>query len=417
MGAGQFCTNPGIAVVERGAAGDAFVTAAAEALKGVATQCMLTDGIAAAYRDGKARFDGRNAVRPVYVTDSAGRNANPNLYETDTGTYLQNHALGEEVFGPLGLVVRVEGPDEMVALARGFEGQLTATLHMDAGDAELARRLLPILERKAGRLLANGFPTGVEVADAMVHGGPLPGLDQLRRAPRSGRCRSAASCARSATRTSPRASCPTTCKESEDEGRGQGTQPRGAAARHPLRAAVVPGDAVRRRRRVRPARLCGTSRMAVGPSGRGADRRGRHGRALLADAGRGGRGGAHRQGGAAGRADPRRLRLRHQARLRDGPRHRGGGRRRHPAFAALPDRGAAGGGRGAHPRRLQRDAHGCHRLQPRPGPGLGRDAGAAGRRVPEPRRVQGRHRRHRHGAPHHHRPRRPVGLHRWHADA
>ncbi|CUH75286.1 aldehyde dehydrogenase (NADP(+)) [Tropicibacter naphthalenivorans] len=174
MGAGQFCTNPGIAVVEKGAAGDALVQAAAEALKGVQTQCMLTDGIADAYRDGKARFDGRNAVKPVLVSDSEGRFAAPNLYETDAENYLQDHALGEEVFGPLGLVVRVSGPEEMDALARGFEGQLTATLHMDEGDLPVAQSLMPALERKAGRLLVNGFPTGVEVADAMVHGGPYP---------------------------------------------------------------------------------------------------------------------------------------------------------------------------------------------------------------------------------------------------
>ncbi|WP_421904590.1 aldehyde dehydrogenase (NADP(+)) [Mameliella sp.] len=174
MGAGQFCTNPGIAVVEMGEAGDAFVSAAAEALKGVATQCMLTDGIAEAYKNGKQRFDTRNPVRPVLTTDSDGRNASPNLYETDAEHYLQDHALGEEVFGPLGLVVRVSGPDEMEQLARGFEGQLTATLHMDEGDTGLAQRLMPVLERKAGRLLVNGFPTGVEVADAMVHGGPYP---------------------------------------------------------------------------------------------------------------------------------------------------------------------------------------------------------------------------------------------------
>ncbi|WP_425099301.1 aldehyde dehydrogenase (NADP(+)) [Tropicibacter sp. S64] len=174
MGAGQFCTNPGIAVVQKGAEGDAFVNAAAEALKGVQTQCMLTDGIAAAYKDGKTRFDGRNAVEPVLVTDSEGRNASPNLYQTDSENYLQDHALGEEVFGPLGLVVRVDGPDDMETLAKGFEGQLTCTLHMDDGDTDLGRRLMPVLERKAGRILVNGFPTGVEVADSMVHGGPYP---------------------------------------------------------------------------------------------------------------------------------------------------------------------------------------------------------------------------------------------------
>ena len=174
MGAGQFCTNPGIAVVQKGPEGDSFVQAAAEALKGVPGQCMLTDGIAAAYRDGKSRFDGRNAVEPVMVTESEGREASPNLYQTDIDNYLQDHALSDEVFGPLGLVVRVNGPDEMKTLAQGMEGQLTATLQMDEGDTTLARELMPILERKAGRLLVNGFPTGVEVADSMVHGGPYP---------------------------------------------------------------------------------------------------------------------------------------------------------------------------------------------------------------------------------------------------
>ncbi|MCB1343577.1 MAG: aldehyde dehydrogenase (NADP(+)), partial [Pseudooceanicola sp.] len=174
MGAGQFCTNPGIAVVQRGAEGDAFVAAAKASLEKVAAQTMLTDGIARAYRDGKSRFDTRNAVRPLLTNEDEGRHASPNLYETDADTYLQDHALGEEVFGPLGLVVRVSGLDEMETLAKGFEGQLTATLHMDEGDTAAARRLLPVLQRKAGRILVNGFPTGVEVADAMVHGGPYP---------------------------------------------------------------------------------------------------------------------------------------------------------------------------------------------------------------------------------------------------
>jgi NADP-dependent aldehyde dehydrogenase len=174
MGAGQFCTNPGIAVVPAGAAGDAFVATMAEALRAVAPQVMLTEGIARAYREGKARFDSRNAVRPVLATESLGREASPNLYEVPAEAFMADHALSEEVFGPLGLVVRVASAEDMPALAAQFEGQLTATLHMDAGDAPLARRLLPVLERKAGRVLANGFPTGVEVCDAMVHGGPYP---------------------------------------------------------------------------------------------------------------------------------------------------------------------------------------------------------------------------------------------------
>ena len=174
MGAGQFCTNPGLAVVIDGANADRFVAATRAALERVAPQTMLTDGIAAAYREGQARFTTRNSVRPVLVTRSDGRSAAPNLFETSGAEFLRDHALGEEVFGPLGLVVRVGSHDEMQALALGLEGQLTATLHMDDADIEAARDLLPVLERKAGRVLVNGFPTGVEVGEAMVHGGPYP---------------------------------------------------------------------------------------------------------------------------------------------------------------------------------------------------------------------------------------------------
>jgi 2,5-dioxopentanoate dehydrogenase len=174
MGAGQFCTNPGIAIVPKGPTGDAFVTSAKAALGEVPPQVMLTEDIAKAYHRGRARFAARNAVRPILLHEEEGRMVRPNLFETTADIYLQDHALGEEVFGPLGLVVRVEDDEEMLAMAHGFEGQLTATVHMDEADTSLARRLLPVLERKAGRVLFNGFPTGVEVADAMVHGGPYP---------------------------------------------------------------------------------------------------------------------------------------------------------------------------------------------------------------------------------------------------
>ena len=174
MGAGQFCTNPGIAVVVDGPDADRFVAATKEGLAKVGAQPMLTEGIAKAYRDGQHRFQTRNTVKPVHETVSEGRVANPNLYETTGDQFLEDHALSEEVFGPLGLVVRVSSAEDMVRLAKGFEGQLTATLHMDQADTEGARKLVPVLERKAGRVLVNGFPTGVEVVDSMVHGGPYP---------------------------------------------------------------------------------------------------------------------------------------------------------------------------------------------------------------------------------------------------
>ena len=88
--------------------------------------------------------------------------------------WLANPALAEEMFGPAAILVRTASAEDTVAVARSFEGQLTVTLQMEPGDTDAARSLMPILERKAGRILANGFPTGVEVADAMVHGGPFP---------------------------------------------------------------------------------------------------------------------------------------------------------------------------------------------------------------------------------------------------
>ncbi len=174
MGAGQFCTNPGIAIVTDGPDADRFTKATVEALEKVAAQTMLTDGIAKAYRDGQDRFQSRNSVKPLLTTESNERQASPNLFEISGDQFMADHALSEEVFGPLGLVVRVGSIAEMEKLARNFEGQLTATIHMDEGDLDEAKRLRPILERKAGRVLVNGFPTGVEVVDSMVHGGPYP---------------------------------------------------------------------------------------------------------------------------------------------------------------------------------------------------------------------------------------------------
>ncbi|MEM5542744.1 aldehyde dehydrogenase (NADP(+)) [Sulfitobacter sp. AS92] len=174
MGAGQFCTNPGIAIVVDGPEADAFVTAASEGLKAVAAQTMLTDGMADAYRSGARRVSEGAGVKSLLTTACEGRSAAPYLFEVSAEDWTSNEELSEEVFGPLGLVIRVRDADEMQTVAASFKGQLTATLQMDEGDTDLARALLPVLEQMAGRVLANGFPTGVEVADTMVHGGPYP---------------------------------------------------------------------------------------------------------------------------------------------------------------------------------------------------------------------------------------------------
>ena len=173
MGAGQFCTNPGIVVIREDQA-DGFSQTALAALRKTGAQVMLTEGIAAAFAKGGAAINGQPGVRDLLTQDCDRRQATAQLYMVSGDDWLANHALSEEVFGPLGLIVTVKNDDDMITLARAFEGQLTVTLQMDDADAALAARLLPVLERKAGRILANGFPTGVEVADAMVHGGPYP---------------------------------------------------------------------------------------------------------------------------------------------------------------------------------------------------------------------------------------------------
>ncbi len=174
MGAGQFCTNPGIAILLAGEDADSFTEAAVAALDPQAAQVMLTDGIAQAYRAGRDRVAASKGVQEVLTSTCDTRKATPYLFTTTGKAWLENEDLGEEVFGPLGLIVHVTDASEMRQVAQSLQGQLTTTLHMDDADLEMARGLLPILERKAGRVLANGFPTGVEVCDSMVHGGPYP---------------------------------------------------------------------------------------------------------------------------------------------------------------------------------------------------------------------------------------------------
>lgn len=172
MGAGQFCTNPGIAIVLSGA--ETFIESAESALKETMAQTMLTEGIAQAYRDGVSRIANSTGATELLGTACVGREAKPYLYCISACDWLADHQLQEEVFGPIGIVVEAQDASEMAEIARSIKGQLTCTIHMDDADTEQAKSLMPIIERKAGRVLVNGFPTGVEVAESMVHGGPYP---------------------------------------------------------------------------------------------------------------------------------------------------------------------------------------------------------------------------------------------------
>lgn len=174
MGVGQFCTNPGVVILTAGAEAEAFAATARSALAGIGAQVMLTAGTAEAYRSGVDTLAGSVATRVTAPSPDQPRCAAPALFRVSGADWLAHPDLAHEVFGPAGILILARDGAERMQIARALEGQLTVTLQMDDADTDALRPLMPILERKAGRLLVNGFPTGVEVADAMVHGGPFP---------------------------------------------------------------------------------------------------------------------------------------------------------------------------------------------------------------------------------------------------
>jgi len=183
LGTGQFCTKPGIVIGIEGAEFERFQQAAKTAFEAKVATTMLNSGIHRAYEHGTAQWDGEAKVnrlaigQPPASTTCAGQ---PMLFATKAQDFLTTPMLMEEVFGPSTLLIACKDVDEMIAVAEHLSGQLTATLHLADEDVEIGRRLLPVLERKAGRILANGFPTGVEVSYAMVHGGPSPATSDSR---------------------------------------------------------------------------------------------------------------------------------------------------------------------------------------------------------------------------------------------
>jgi NADP-dependent aldehyde dehydrogenase len=182
MGAGQFCTNPGLVIGLDSPDLDAFVAAAGKVLEGSKSSTMLTPGIHAAFEKGVAALAGHDAVRTV-ARGCAGDGANQAvgaLFETSAEQFLADSALGNEVFGASSIVVRCRDTAELAKVITGLEGQLTATIQIDPADESAAAEILPLLARRVGRILANGWPTGVEVAHAMVHGGPFPATSDSR---------------------------------------------------------------------------------------------------------------------------------------------------------------------------------------------------------------------------------------------
>lgn len=184
LGVGQFCTKPGLVYLPDGEDADALVAALKALVEKTGPSAMLTDAICRNHATGMILRQSNERVRLVAQgeahTGSGGAHAAPALFETTGADMLAESELAGEIFGPSTLIVRYRNSEELIALAEALEGQLTATLQATDADISGHAMLIAILERKAGRLIVNGYPTGVEVCHAMVHGGPYPATSDSR---------------------------------------------------------------------------------------------------------------------------------------------------------------------------------------------------------------------------------------------
>jgi 2,5-dioxopentanoate dehydrogenase len=184
LGVGQFCTKPGLVFLPRNESADALVAELLGQVKQASPAPMLTDGICRSYKSGVAHREGNARVEMLAQaaqSDGVGPvDVSPVLFQVNASDLLHDRNLEKEIFGPTTLIIRYSDRQELAALARSLEGQLTATLHGSDADIVAYADLIAILEGKAGRLIVNGFPTGVEVCHAMVHGGPYPATSDSR---------------------------------------------------------------------------------------------------------------------------------------------------------------------------------------------------------------------------------------------
>lgn len=181
LGCGQFCTNPGLVLGIAGEAFNTFLTALGAQLADQPGQTMLNAGTLRSYTQGVQRLHQHPGVRHLAGAEQTGDQAQAQLFQADVSLLLNGDALlQEEVFGPATVAVAVADEAELRRAVQALHGQLTATLIGEPEDFQRFAALVPVLQRKAGRLLVNGYPTGVEVCDAMVHGGPYPATSDAR---------------------------------------------------------------------------------------------------------------------------------------------------------------------------------------------------------------------------------------------
>lgn len=180
LGVGQFCTNPGVIIGQKGDALDAFVNKAADYFQASDPGTMLYSGVHSAYQDALKRARDTAGVQVAgETTGASGLQATAAIMRTDAQTFAANDDLQEEIFGPATLIVESD-LEQMLELAKSLSGHLTATIHGTEAELPQYQALIEVLETKVGRLIFNGFPTGVEVCSAMNHGGPYPATTDMR---------------------------------------------------------------------------------------------------------------------------------------------------------------------------------------------------------------------------------------------
>ena len=182
LGVGQFCTNPGLVASIASDDTENLLTKTREGIAASETGAMLTGRISEAYHEGADRMKQTSGVEALGQGKSADVAApsHPYVFRSTVQNFAEQKNLSEEVFGPSTLHVSAQSKEELMILAQQLEGHLTATLHATDDDLREYANLVAILERKVGRLLINGFPTGVEVCHSMVHGGPYPATTDAR---------------------------------------------------------------------------------------------------------------------------------------------------------------------------------------------------------------------------------------------
>jgi len=186
LGAGQFCTKPGIVFVPQGSDAQLLVKKLQELVLGSTPFQLLTPGIRSSYLSAVAGRKVHATVKSITEAPAPapaaenGLSVGSVLFETDAASFLKSFQLEGEIFGPTTLLIQHSSRSELLEIARKLEGHLTATIHGTEQDLHDFGDLVAILENKVGRLVFNGFPTGVEVSHAMVHGGPYPATSDGR---------------------------------------------------------------------------------------------------------------------------------------------------------------------------------------------------------------------------------------------